>query len=345
MDIYKLAAGLLSAFLVAVTPLGVVADTHPAGLRPSPFNGSTKPMTSNGITTFEIVARECSNVGYNNGSGESDCPNGNVRSVITGHFTEGLGQRVEYKFDIRAQDPISYKVWNNSHAAGNLPSSQDSRLHIAQWQGPAKKSFVYMLKLDGTRGVTFLGQPCFSIEDLKDWNTFSLKTRWANDNKGWVVVKCNDNIVYLKEGAPTNRPDFCFITNECEPGRTMNPKKIQFALGPVMKGFGPEWKKYSKPSQFTDFPTPIRFNVRDVSITKGVSLYGAEERELVARLQDHLTKLRCDPGPVDGLIGAKTRDAALTCRTFLAGQLPEIIGFRTIRDVVKAYETNFPVTE
>lgn len=345
MKFYKLATTFLSAFSVTLFPLCVFADPHPAGLKSHRFNGPTNPFTSNSITTFEIVARECSDVPYKNGTSESDCRNGNVRSVITGDFTERLGQRVEYKFDIRAREPISYKSWNNSHAIGHLPAAQDSRLHIAQWQGPANKSFIYMLKLDGTRGVTFLGQPCFSIEELKGWNTFSLKTKWANDDKGWVVVKCNDDIVYFKDGVPTNRPDFCFITNECTPGQTINPKKIQFALGPVMKGFGPEWKQYSKPSPFTDFPKPIRFEVRDVSINKGVSLYGPEERALVARLQDHLKKLECDPGPVDGLMGAKTRDAALTCRTFSAGQLPETIGFRTIRDVVTAYETNFPVPE
>nr|WP_306265202.1 peptidoglycan-binding domain-containing protein [Pararhizobium sp. IMCC3301] len=180
---------------------------------------------------------------------------------------------------------------------------------------------------------------------MKGWNSFSLKTRWANDNRGWVVVKCNDDVIYVKEGAPTNRPDFCFITNECQPGKIMNPKRLQFAIGPVMKGFGPEWKKYSKPSPFTDFSDPIKMEIRNLFITKGVQLYGPKEKTLVAELQTHLVELGCDPGPVDGQMGNKTRLAALSCRNFADGELPETVDFQTLPGVLTAYRGRFPLQQ
>ena len=162
----KLVSAAIALLYVVLSGLAF-ADPHPEGLIGNRMNGSAKPVTENGITTFQISSRECSRVNYDNGSGENDCVNGNVRSVINGGFSDRLGEAIEYRFDIRIPDPVSYRVWINSHASGHIPRGEDSRLHIAQWQGNARKSFVYMLKLDGTRGVTFLGRPCFSAQQMK----------------------------------------------------------------------------------------------------------------------------------------------------------------------------------
>ena len=109
-------------------------------------------------------------------------------------------------------------------------------------------------------------------EHFGEWVAFSMKVRWAKDRKGWIKVRCDDNVIYSTEGAATNQAPHCYITNQCEPGIPKNPKMFTFMLGPVMAGFGPEWKMYGQPSQFTPIqPEGITIKMRDISVTPAAS--------------------------------------------------------------------------
>jgi len=321
-----------------------VADPHPAGLRNHRFNGPNNPVTESGVTTFEIRARECSDIKYGDGRGETDCHNGNVRETIGAHEAQ-IGQTVTYRFDLKVDAPVEYDGWINSHAYGFLPQGHDSRLRIASWEGNRLHNFIYMLKLDGRDGVTFLDRTCFGPDGFDEWHSFRLETRWAADRRGWVRVSCDDEVIYFSEGAPSQTAPHCYITNQCEPGRAKSPSRIYFVLGPVMSGFGPEWKKYGKASQFTDFEDSITLHMRNVAIKRGGELYDAAASDAVRDLQRHLTALGCDPGPVDGVMGSRTRSAAQDCRTFEEDAVPEAVNANTVAAWLSAYEGAYPSRE
>lgn len=331
---------LFAASLAHVSP--VLADPHPQGFTNHRFN-PTNPVTKDGVTTFTIRNHECSNVKYGDGRGETDCYNGNVRSVLAASRQERLGEAVEYRFELQVDPSITYPGWINDHSSGFIPGMRDTRLRIASWEGPLIHNYLYMVKLDSIKGVRFLSKGCFSKEELGQWNTFSMKVLWASDKRGWIKVTCNDRIVWLQEGVATNQAPECYITNQCEPGRKKNPKRFLFVPGPVMAGFGYEWKKYGKPSPFTEIQKEgITIRMRSLEVRKGASLYDPEDIEMVKALQAHLAGLGCDPGPVDGVVGNKTREAALACREFESGILPDRLDVATLPEILQAYRTNFP---
>jgi hypothetical protein len=266
-------------FLVVFAVIGLIcassanADPHPKGFTNHKFNGPSKPVTESGITTFKIFDEQCSNKDYGDGRGESDCVNGNIRSTLVRHPEDKLSESVEYQFDIWVDPTFQYRGYYNNHATGFLTDSLDSRLRIASWEGPFLHNFLYMLKLDAINGITFLGHQCQPKVRFGQWVKFSMKVRWAADKRGWIKVQCDDKIIYLKEDVATNQAPHCYITNQCEPGLAKKPKRFLFILGPIMAGFGHEWKKWGMASPFTKIqPEGITIKMRNVSVKKGAKL-------------------------------------------------------------------------
>jgi hypothetical protein len=330
---------LFFAALLALTPGFADADPHPFGLAAHPFNGSVDPVTEDGITRFEIRNHECSERTYGDGRGEHDCFNGIVRSAL-GAFQVGASETWTYAFEFRVPDPIGYTGWRNSHACTYLDDCQDSRLRIASWEGNRLHNFMYMLKADGRHGARFLNETCAAPEDLADWTRFRMEVRWADDSRGWIRVSCNDEVIYFRENVRTLEGPHCYITNLCRNARNTHPTRVLTILGPVMQGFGHEWQQRGRSSQFTDFTDPISVEMRNVEFQRGATLY---DETVVRALQSHLTSLGCDPGPIDGLIGNRTRQAALSCRDLAGDDLPEELDAGSIADWLAAYQTQFPI--
>jgi hypothetical protein len=319
--------------------LPAVAGPHPAGLKPSRLNGPTPPITNDGVTTFTIHNEKCSKVDYGDGRGENDCSNGNVRSAL-GDGDRRLGEALEYRFDIWVDPSFRYKGFYNDDAAPFRPRAWDSRLRIASWEGQFIKNFIYMLKLDATDGITFMAEVCAPPARFGTWVPFSLKVRWAADERGWVRAECDGKIVYVDEGVATNQPPQCYITNECQPGEVKHPTRFHFVLGPVMAGFGYEWKKYGKPGPFTKFQADgITIKARNVAIERGAVLYGPEDMDVVRQLQERLTALGCNPGAADGVAGKRTREAVMTCRQFEPSKLPKKFNVVTVRKFLELYQS------
>lgn len=326
---------LIALVLMFYGGAAALADPHPLGKGNHRLNGSVQPVTQDGVTTFVIRSGECSNRKYGDGRGESDCSNGNVRSLLTG-TNVSVGETVTYEFEVRA-DPLTYEGFVNSHAAGFLYRLQDSRLRIASWEGNHLHNFIYILHLDARRGIRFLDTTCAGPEEIGNWMRFKMEVKWRNDKRGWIRVSCNDTIVYFAENVETTDAPHCYITNVCEPDISKSPRRIYNLHGPVMAGFGHEWKKYGLQSPFTEFSGDIRVQMRNISLRKGATLYDDNAKSAVMELQQKLTALGCDPGPIDGLMGAKTRDAATNCRAFDDDQVPDAINAMTVGKWRDAY--------
>ena len=333
----------LRSFVVLVFLLSSAiasAASLPHGFSPSQFNGSVKPVAKNGVVTFQIFDQQCGHRNYDDNRGESDCTNGNVRSSANYAPDARMGQTLEYRFDIQVNSDFAYPGYSNDMAAGFYPNQWDSRLRIASWEGPLLHNFLYMIKVDAKNGISFLARQCQAPDHFGSWVAFSMKIRWAADNTGWIKVTCNDRVIYADEGVATDQAPQCFITNVCEPDIVKHAKSVHFVLGPVMAGFGYEWKKYHKPSPFTTIQkNGITVRFRNISISSGAELYDPADKSVMQQLQQRLTELGCDPGPADGVARQRTRAAALSCRKFPDGALPWKLTVETAKAFLDAYDT------
>jgi hypothetical protein len=314
-----------------------VADPLPSQFRAHQFNGSTPPIAEDGITTFNIRFGECSDVDYGDGRGETDCRNGNVRSNLSPRDEQRIGQSYEYAFDVWIDPSLEYEGYYNEMAEGLLPEAWDTRLRVAHWEGSSMvKGFLYKLNLDKKKGLTFLGNQCQPPEAFGTWVSFSLKVRWTADDRGWIRVMCDGRTIYADEGIATDQNPHCYIRNDCDPDRQgRHPSRITFIPGVTLMGYGFEWKEHGYP-QFWDIPEPgITVKMRNLAVTQGAELYDAEEKALAKTLQENLNRLGCDVGSPDGVIGPKTREAAVSCRS-LEG-LPARLNALTLPDFVRLY--------
>lgn len=295
---------LVSLVSLGGFPVASGADPHPSGFSNHKFNGPNNPVTEAGVTRFEIRPKECSNIRYGDGRGESDCLNGNIREVLRGPAT-AVGTSITYSFDVKVDEPLGY--------LGGL----DPRLRIASWEGNLLHNFVYMFKLGSARGIMFSDEQCVAPDRIGEWNSLSLEIKWTNNNRGWVRAKCNGRVIYYAEDVKTTDAPKCKVTDQCEPGKTKSPSRIFYILGPVMAGEGGNWKTFSyKTSQFRHFEGPITLSMRNIVAKQGAVKFGTGETKAVVELQTILNGLGCDVGAADGVLGPKTEAALLGCVDF-----------------------------
>jgi hypothetical protein len=325
-------------FATLGTVFPALADPPPEGFELHKFNASLQPVTEDGITTFRVIPDDCSDVDYGDGRGESDCKNGNVKSLIRHTRNARLGESVEYRFDVQIDPSFAYAGEYQPDSLPFRPAGWDSSLRIASWEGQFIKNFVYMLKADTTKGITFFGRQCQAPEKLGEWMSFSLKIRWANDQRGWVLATCDGAPVYVEEGASTTKQIQCYLANECQPGTVRDPDSFNYILGLAFNGYGHDWETNGLPSAFREMQADgFTMRMRNISVTKGIDLYGPDEKALVVALQTRLNELGCDVGSADGVPGRRTREQALICRDFSPAEMPDALNITTVGDFVALY--------
>lgn len=312
------------------------ADPLPTGFREHKFNGPIAPSTSDGVTTFRILDGGCSNVDYGDGRGESDCKRGNVRSTMYHDPQARIGQVRDYRFDVKIPPDFAYPGRIHAETVLFIPGGWDSHLRIASWEGPALHNFLYMVKVDGRNGVTFLGKQCQSPEQFGEWVSFSMKIRWSSDESGWIKVTCDDRIVYADERVATNQAPHCWeFTNQCKEGEFRNPNRFHYIVGPMMLGNGSDFGSNLTPIQ----EGGITIQMRNVEVGREAELYEPNDVAVIKQLQETLNALGCDVGTADGVVGPRTRAAALDCRQFDAG-VPPALNVGTAAAFLAAYSAD-----
>ena len=315
------------------------ADPHPRGFSDYELNGPVAPVTEDGVTTFHIVDRGCSDFTYGDGRGESDCLNGNIKSVLKRTPNAEIGAAYQYAFDVWVDPSLDFSAAYEDQSVGFIANGMDSRLRVASWEGPSTiKSFVYMLKLDSTRGLTFMGNVCQPAAALGEWVHFDMKVRWAADDRGWVKVTCDDRLVYFDEAVRTNVSPQCYLINECNPEAKIDPRAMNFLVGPALNGLGHSWKENGWDSQFIKIqPDGITVKMKNITVVEGAQLYSDEDKRLVSALQQRLNEFGCDVGAPDGMAGPRTKQAALICRAFPEGDMPAELDVMTLPVFVDLY--------
>ncbi len=327
----------LSLWLLATV---VNAKSLPPSFSNHKFNAKNNPTVAGGVITFHIRDRECSNIDYGDGRGETDCNNGNVRSVVTYNPNKRLGQIVEYSFDIKLDNSFAYKGEKNLAAEGYYPGAHDSALRLASWEGPFLHNFLYMLKADTVNGLSFLAKQCQTPEKFGEWVNFSMKIHWVNTDKGWIKVTCDGRLVYAAEAVATNQSPHCWESNQCEPWKEKDPKSFNFILGPVFQGHGGDWKKNGHTSVFREIQADgITVSYRNLKVRDGASLYGEEDSAMLKGLQQRLTELGCFNGRLDGKPSSETTASALGCKTFKVDTLPKGFDLMTLPVFVELYSS------
>lgn len=131
---------VIAVLFAALLTGPVLADPPPTGFELHKFNGSSAPVTEDGITTFHIEDEECSNVDFGDGRGESDCLNGSVRSMLRYERWAELGETLNYSMDILVEPGLEYEGYFNPDSAGFEPRGLDSHIRLAS--GRARSSTI-----------------------------------------------------------------------------------------------------------------------------------------------------------------------------------------------------------
>lgn len=329
---------LIVGFLSSMVATGVFADPLPSGFERGPFTLADAVSSAGGVVTFHVAEGKCSPRKYGDSRGESDCTEGGARSSINRTAWEKLGTTTRYEFDVQIDPSFAYAGWMNPAATYFHAGGWDSQVRIASWEGRDIHNFIYLLAVDGRRGISFLNRTCQKPEQFGQWVHFALSTHWADDDTGWVKVTCDDRLIYEAENTPTNQSPNCWGTNECDVGVYKDPQEIMYILGPVANGFGHDWKRNGAPSHFLPLgPSGITVRMRNIAQRANPPLYDRADVEIVKQLQSELAKLGCDPGGTDGVVTQQTRDAVFSCRAIPFAQRPAQLDVTTAPVFAKLY--------
>lgn len=238
------------------------------GFRSTQHNG-VNPTVIDGNLVFTIHNRECSRRGYGDGRSENDCTGGNVTSYMIKPRHAKPGDTFDYHLEFNVDPRISYEGYFNDNTGNDGLIGQDSRLRLFAFLRDAPKNHIYEAKLDSKIGVSFMGRVCISPSQFGKWSTIDMRVHWASDETGSIQVKCNGKTIYEENQVITTLSPQCYITNHCESGKQRLRESIHFSFGLRMDGFGSEWKKWGKPSQFTDIqPDGITVAYRSVRVRR-----------------------------------------------------------------------------
>ncbi len=246
-----LLAILLAAGCQAPAPTGPAAPAATRGVpdwMPPNFvidrRSATAPVFQEPEVVFTVRQGDCSSATDHRGT--SDCATRTTRSVIsTGKVWEQgvdwqLGHQYLYSFEFWVDPNLGYRGYRTRDAA--LTKGSSSRLSIARWEGAERpNNQLFDLKVDATRGVTFLGRTCVPPSEFGRWHRFNMRIRWANDDTGFLEVRCDGSLhtgppIYARSGFPTNQALHCFRGNNCDPGVVRDPRRFNMQLGIVFDG-------------------------------------------------------------------------------------------------------------
>jgi hypothetical protein len=233
------------------------AASVPAGFHEAKFQGRS-PEHRDGVVSFTLMNGDCSKKDYGDGRGESDCKNGNLRSQIHTSKKQKLGNTYEYSMEIWIDPEFRYSAYGQPR----------SPLLIAEWQRiNTIKNHMYELHLDTMRGVQFENKNCFTSEGFGEWHQFTMVVKWSKRSDGFLRVICDDKVIYELAGEQTAIPPLCGeqVKLQCVPELQNLRQPMQWQVGPKLGGFGMEYAKYGKSSQFRTFPDGgLRMKVRNL---------------------------------------------------------------------------------
>ena len=183
---------------------------------------------------FTVNQGDCSP--WSDQRGASDCATRTTRSVISTGKDLSLGQQYLFGFDFWIDPGLTHPGYRNPKA--RLTNGFTSRLSIARWEGDRyPNNQLFDVKVDTTRGVTFLGRTCIPPSEFGKWHRLDTRVRWANDETGFLEVRCDSRPVYTgrpiyaASNVSTNQAPHCFAENHCDPGVFKDPGRFNLQLG------------------------------------------------------------------------------------------------------------------
>jgi len=194
---------------------------------------ATKPVINGREIVFRVNRGDCSTV--TDARGPSDCARRTTRSAVTTGSTWNLGEQYLLSFEFWIDPKLRHRAYSNPRAVQT--NRRSSRLSIARWYGDRRPdNQLFDLKVDATRGVTFLGRTCIPPSQFGKWHRFDMRVRWSKGNAGFLEVRCHGNLytgapIYMRTNFPTNQPLHCFRENNCRPNVPTSPSSFEMQLG------------------------------------------------------------------------------------------------------------------
>ncbi len=196
---------------------------------------TTVPVFNEPTVTFEINRTDCP---------VRNCAGNKIQTTIsTGKVWQEaveweLDQRYLFSFEFWIEPEFDYQGYQNRDAKQTDQFS--SHISIARWHGAGDlKNQLFDLKVDATRGVTFMGKVCIPPSEFGGWHRFNMRIRWANDDTGFLEVRCDGSLheglpIFAANNFPTNQALHCFKENNCEPGVEKSPRNFNMQLGLIL---------------------------------------------------------------------------------------------------------------
>ncbi len=232
---------------------------------------ATAPEIDGDEIVFRVAEGECSRV--TDARGPSDCARGTARSVVTTGREWRLGEQYLISFEFWIDPRLRTRDYHNPRAV--LAGRRSSRLSIARWSGNRPPdNQLFDLKVDATRGVTFLGRTCIPPSRFGYWHRFDMRIRWARDNTGYLEVRCHGDLysgtpIFARSNFATNQPLHCIRANNCRPGIAKSPDGFEMQLGIIYEG-GPRVSRLG--------PEGVAVRLRRVVERRLLMVFGREEK-------------------------------------------------------------------
>lgn len=201
-----------------------------------PARSARLPTYRWGEVIFHAKQGDCTHVV--DPAGASDCATRRTRVVMAKNrvfkqeFDFKLGQRYLISFDFHI-------------TPDQLPKG--TRFSMARFYGSRHPvNPLFDVQVDAKRGVTFHGTQCVSPEDMGGWHRFSIRMRLANDNTGFLEMRCDRPLrvglpLLAKSEVNTARPFDCVLGRRCRRGPVPHQFSVEMGIiaDPVAGRFAP----------------------------------------------------------------------------------------------------------
>ncbi|CUH73015.1 hypothetical protein TL5120_02821 [Thalassovita autumnalis] len=173
---------------------------------------------------FHAKPGDCSK--HRDAAGPSDCATRTTRSVIA---KNQIWQQ-ELDFKVGQRYLLTFDFWVDPDF---IASGSPAKVSLARWYGSRlSQTPLFEVELDARRGVTFLGTTCVSAKDLDGWHRFSVRMRLAEDETGFVEMRCDSALkvgqpLLAKSNIVTTQPWHCAFGAPC---RRKYPTPDQFSV-------------------------------------------------------------------------------------------------------------------
>ncbi len=328
---WKLAAFAMTVLLAPVVHSALAEDN---GFDPLKFEELNAPNSAKivpdptgsaptaDVYSFRIPSGYCNPHRYDPSSPDNDCDQQSVRSQVwenvfaTKKNANGQPKQSWYGFSVYFPVNFPYGPQQTKGLLSLFYFHNRQCAHVALQTQAGVDDAIYVAMSNAAGNHQCTPGPQLKVAEFKDllgkWTRFELFIKWSNDKTGQVKVYVDG-----KFAAEFDGPTF-----------TLGFENVNYTKFGLYLCCTENVAQVKEASVF--YAAVKRADTREGLLT-------IEDAATLKSLQARLAALGCDVGPASGVLDKKTREAALSCRSFPDGTLPGDLNAGTLRSFVSLY--------